>query len=103
MLKGWWCFVQLCVLVSRWELYEEDVTRIGRLSLSFFEHFTKEYYRKDPSRLHIYNYLYHLLLHQEDSIRDWGPVSMVLQWAMEGYKPKLQSNTCSCRIYYRKC
>ena len=105
MLKGWWSFVQLCELVNRWELLEEDARRIGRLSVYFFEHFMKEYYRKDPSRLHICKYVYHLLLHLEECIRDCGPVSLVsmgdggIYWGPES---KMQSNTPSCRIYYRK-
>lgn len=84
-LDGWWLFVQICELTSRWELSENDVERIGRLARRFFEHYSTKYYKMDPSRLKLCRYVYHLLLHIEQSIRDCGPVSLVAQWTMENY------------------
>lgn len=84
-LDGWWLFVQLSELLSRHELLEEDVVKIGRLSRSFFRHFSSYYYTFAYSRIHLCRYVYHLLLHFEENIRNCGPLSLLAQWTMENY------------------
>lgn len=83
ILGGWSMFVQLCELLARWELTEEDVDRIERLALSFFKHYQNVYYKQMESRIPLCRFIYHPLLHLASCTRECGPLSLLAQWSTE--------------------
>ncbi|PXF39711.1 hypothetical protein BWQ96_10587 [Gracilariopsis chorda] len=85
VLSGWKYFVQLVRLTCQWRHSEEDVDQIGSLAERFYRHFVDLYYKKTPDRVHLCKYVYHLLLHLAQNIRDCGPISLLGQWTTENF------------------
>lgn len=84
-MDGWWTFVQICELLSRWTLTEADAKRVGELAVAFYEHHRDYYYKLDPDLIHFCKFVMQELLHIEECIRDFGPLPLLAQWAMENF------------------
>ena len=74
-LSGSANFVALVDLCWRPVLEEQDIVEIGHLSRKFVAHFESDYYQYDRDRIYMCKYVFHLLLHLEDTIRECGPPS----------------------------
>ena len=93
VLSGWELFVKLVHRVCQWKLSEELVEQVELLSQEFFRHFTEQYYQTRPDRIYLCKYVYYLLLHLADSIRQCGPISLLAQWSMENFAGQLKKVT----------
>ena len=84
-LSGWTDFVALVDLCWRPVLQEQDMEEIGRLSRKSYAHFEHDYYQYNRDRIHMCKYVFHVLLHLEDNIRECGPPLVFSQYGMERF------------------
>lgn len=84
-LRGWKTYVEVCSIVSRAILSANQVENLRRLTIRFYRHFEKDYFRFQRDRLSLMKYSFHLLLHLPECVRDCGPLCNVDQFKMERY------------------
>ena len=83
--KGWSFYVQICDLVSRPALRRETMADLLRLTLSFYNHYERHYFRFHSDRISVMKYGFHLLLHLPEGLRACGPLCNLDQFKMERY------------------
>ena len=80
-LSGWRSFVELVDICWRPVLTQQDITDVGRLAREFYENYEEHYYKYDEDRMNLCKYVFHLLLHLEEGIRECGtPVGYSQYW-----------------------
>lgn len=84
-LSGWALFVELVDLCWRPVLTEEDISEVGRLARDFYRHYEEHYYKYDVARMNMCKYVFHLILHLEEGIRESGPPVGYSQYWTERY------------------
>ena len=84
-VSGWALFVELVDLCWRPELTEHDIKEVGRLSRAFYPHYERDYFGYQRDRIGLCKYVFHLLLHLEEDIRENGPPVGYSQYWMERY------------------
>ena len=84
-MKGVETFSRLMELCHRRSLTEEDVLKIRSLSLSFYNHFEKEYYRFEKARVRVCKTHLHYILHLAENVRLCGPLVNPSQFWMERF------------------
>ena len=77
--------MEICSVLSRAMLSSTLVQRLRRLTVRFYKHFEKEYFRFRRDRLSLMKYSFHLLLHLSECVQDCGPLCNVDQFKMERY------------------
>lgn len=84
-LSGWADYVELMDLCFQPSLDLDDLELVSELSLNFFGHFEKSYFRFRADRVNLCKYVFHLLLHLRENIEECGPLLSVSQYWMERY------------------
>lgn len=99
IMNGWAMIVQLCNLLCRWILSEGNITNIGAISRKFYNHFSETSYRCHSSRVKMYKYVYHLLLHCEESTRHCGPLSLLSLWPIK-FLVGVNNRRCTATVHF---
>lgn len=98
-MEGWFKFSQLCRLLCLWELSNQDLTKIKQLSLEFYDHFSRYYYKLRDDRIHFMRFIYHEVIHLADGIKNCGPLSLLAQWPMENFIGYVK-NRCNAKYKF---
>ena len=77
--------METCSVVSRAILSANQVENLRRLTIRFYRHFEKDYFRFQRDRSSLMKYSFHLLLHLPECVRDCGPLCNVDQFKVERY------------------
>lgn len=81
--EEWVSFAKAMTLMRSWDLSDNDINTIERLTIRFVEHYEAEYYQYEDKRLSACKATFHYLLHIAQSIRDCGPPGIFWQFPME--------------------
>lgn len=81
--QEWISFAEALTLMRKWDLTNNEINTIERLTIRFVEHYEAEYYQYQDKRLAACKATFHYLLHIAQSIRDCGPPGVFWQFPME--------------------
>ena len=84
-MDGLELFAEIVDISSRGEVAAQDVQRLRKVCVDFFEHYERHYAKHRMDRVDFCKSIFHILLHLPSCMQRYGPLIGVSQYWLEGY------------------